>query len=387
MRLLVEPKFDLYVDVITDEAKKCKDVIQLQWGELASVPPDRVKNFFVEAFERRLTRYTLPHGDLELRRVLRKKLADKNGIRADVDNIIVTIGGTAAINFVFRILAGDGGYIVIQDPSWFGYPGIARYVGARIYRIPENEYSYESLENAKKEIEKKGGTLRIIVMNYPSNPTGHVFDVSTMKEVVEFARDHDVLILSDEAYEDYVFAGKHISIASIGGLDNIVSVFTISKTYSFTGLRIGYAVGPKEIIDAMALAQVHTYISPPSINQYVARRLLEENIASEIVKKNLEILRHNLKIVKEFAEENSWELMEPRGGIYAFIRLPGIDSAKFSLKLLREAKVAVAPGIDFGERWNEWLRITIAKSKSELLEGLRRIKKQYYSATRNKPTE
>jgi len=336
MRLLVEPKFDLYVDVITDEAKKCKDVIQLQWGELASVPPDRVKNFFVEAFEKKLTRYTLPHGDLELRRVLRKKLADKNGIRADVDNIIVTIGGTAAINFVFRILAGDGGYIV---------------------------------------------------MNYPSNPTGYVFDVNTMKEVVEFARDHDVLILSDEAYEDYVFAGKHISIASIGGLDNIVSVFTISKTYSFTGLRIGYAVGPKEIIDAMALAQVHTYISPPSINQYVARRLLEENIASEIVKKNLEILRHNLKIVKEFAEENSWELMEPRGGIYAFIRLPGIDSAKFSLKLLREAKVAVAPGIDFGERWNEWLRITIAKSKSELLEGLRRIKKQYYSATRNKPTE
>jgi len=377
MKLLFEPKFDLYVDIITSEAKKSRDIIQLQWGELASVPPERVKDFFVEAFEKGLTHYSLPHGDLMLREVIRRKLRERNGIVADIDNIIVTAGGTAAISFVFRVVAGDGGFIIVQDPSWFGFSGIARYVGARIVRLREYDYSYEALERAKSEIRRLGGELRIVVMNYPSNPTGYVFDIETMKEVIDFAEDNDILILSDEAYEDYVFEGKHISIASIKGFSHIVSVFTISKTYSFTGLRIGYAVGPKKIIDAMALAQVHTYISPPSINQYVARRLLEENIAKGIVEKNLKLLKQNLAVVKEFVEANEWEIIEPKGGIYAFIRLPGINSAEFSLRLLREEKVAVAPGIDFGENWKEWLRITIAKSKEEIQEGLKRISRFY----------
>ena len=121
------------------------------------------------------------------------------------------------------------------------------------------------------------------------------------------------------------------------------------------------------------------------INQYVARRLLEENIAKEIVKENIKLLKENLRIVKEFTEKNGWEISEPKGGIYAFIRLPGIDSVEFSLKLLRYEKVAVAPGADFGDCWKDWLRITIAKSKSELLEGLRRIEKQYNLTTCTKP--
>lgn len=374
MKLLFEPRFDLIVDIITSKAKTTPNIIQLQWGELATVPPRIIRDFFLEAFDKGLTRYTLPHGDIRLREVIREKLLEKNRINASIKNILVTVGSTAAINFVFRVIAGDSGYIIIQDPSWFGYPGIAHYVGAKVFRILESSYSYEALEEAKRKIDNIGGELRGIVMNYPANPTGYVFSEGIMKEVLEFARDYDLLVISDEAYEDYVFYGKHTSIASLGGLDNVVAVYTISKTYSFTGLRIGYAVGKKELIDAMALAQVHTYISPPAINQYVAMRLLQENIAKQVVVENLKLLTQNLKIAKDLAEEYDWDYIDPRGGIYFFFRIPRIDSGEFALKLVEKYGVAVAPGIDFGEKWREWIRITIAKSKEEVEEGLRRIR-------------
>jgi len=377
MKLLVEPKFDLYVDIITSRAKSRKDVIQLQWGELAAKPPKKISEFFLEGYAKGKVRYTAPHGDLELREAIKEKLRRKNKIDADIDNIIVTTGGTAAINFVFRIIAGDGGYIIIQDPSWFGYTGIANYVGAKTIRVSEIKYGYEEFKRVYDEIRGKGGEVRGIVLNYPSNPTGHVFDVDTMKEALDFAEDYDVLLISDEAYEDYVFEGEHVSIGSIKGIEKVLSVFTLSKTYAFTGLRIGYAVGAKEIIDAMATAQVHTYISPPALNQYVAMKILRENLDRPFVEENLKLLRSNLKIVKEFIHENSWEIIEPKGGIYAFIRLPRIKSPDFALKLLEEKKVAVAPGVDFGDKWVDWIRITIAKSEDEIIEGLKRMRELY----------
>ena len=369
-------KFDLYVDVITEKAKRMGDVIELQWGELASKPPREVEKFFVEAFRGGYVRYTSPYGDIRLREAIRNKLRRKNGIEVDIDNILVTIGGTAAINFAFKVV-GERNYIIIQDPSWFGYPGIASYVGVKLYRLREPEYGYDSFRKAYEEIKREGGKLRAIVLNYPSNPTGHIFGESTLREAIDFADDYDITLISDEAYEDYVFKGKHISIASIKGIDNIISVFSLSKTYAFTGLRIGYVVGPKEIIDSMAVAQVHTYISPPSINQYVAKRILEEELERGHVERNLALLRKNLGIVKKYVEKESWEMVEPQGGIYAFIRLPQADSVKFSIALLEEKKVAVAPGIDFGERWKEWIRITIAKSEEEVREGLNRIAELY----------
>jgi len=377
MKLLVEPRFDLYVDIITARAKSEENVIQLQWGELAAKPPEEIVEFFLEGYRKGKIRYTAPQGDIELREAIRDKVRKKNRINVDVDNIIVTVGGTAAINFVFRIIAGDGGYIIIQDPSWFGYTGIANYVGARTMRILEIKYGYEEFKKAYEEVRAKGGELRGIVLNYPANPTGYVFDTEIMREAIDFAEDYDILIISDEAYEDYVFEGEHTSIGSIRGINNVLSVFTISKTYAFTGLRIGYAVGPEEIINAMATAQVHTYISPPAINQYVAMRILRENLDRPFVEENLKLLRKNLKIVRDFVYENSWEMVEPKGGIYAFIRLPGIKSQNFALKLLEEEKVAIAPGVDFGEKWTDWIRITIAKSEEEIVEGLSRIKKLY----------
>ena len=377
MRLLVEPKFDLYVDIITSKAKSRANIIQLQWGELSASPPKGVSDFFIEAFDKDYLRYTSPHGDVGFREAIREKLAKKNKITADIENILVTSGGTAAINFAFRVIAGDGGYILIQDPSWFGYPGISNYVGAKTVRLPELKYGYEEFENIYKSVRDRGGELRMIVLNYPSNPTGYVFDEETLKSALDFAEDYGVLLLSDEAYEDYVFSGTHTSIASIKGLEHILSIFTLSKTYAFTGLRIGYAVGPKELIDSMAVAQVHTYISPPSINQYVAMRILQADMDRSFIEENLRMLKHNLKIVMEAIEENGWDFIEPRGGIYAFIRLPRIKSHKFALRLLEEKKVAVAPGVDFGDRWIDWIRITIAKATDEIVEGLNRISQLY----------
>ncbi len=370
-------KFDLYVDIITEKAKRMRGVIELQWGELSASPPVEIEKYFVEAFKGGYVRYTSPYGDLRLREVICEKLKRKNGIEADVDNVLVTVGGTAAINFAFKLLAGDSSYVLIQSPSWFGYAGIAEYVGARIVRLKESEYSYESFREIYEKIRSKGGQLKAIVLNYPSNPTGHIFSMDVLKQAIEFSEDHNVILISDEAYEDYVFEGRHISIGSLGSLENILSVFTLSKTYAFTGLRVGYVVGGKEMIASLAVAQVHTYISPPSVNQYVARRVLEDRLEEIYLKRYLDHLKLNLEYVRKFVREHSLQMVEPKGGIYAFIRLPGVDSAKFCLRLIEEEKVAVAPGVDFGGEWTEWIRVTIAKSREELEEGLHRIAKLY----------
>ncbi|MHA1676606.1 MAG: pyridoxal phosphate-dependent aminotransferase [Candidatus Njordarchaeales archaeon] len=377
MKLLLKPEFDLFVDRITAKAKEVKNIIQLQWGELAVKPPLDIIKFFKESYDHGYVRYTTPHGDNSLRQVLVDKLKRKNNVNADIENILVTVGGTAAINFAFRVVAGDGGYILTQDPAWFGYSGIAHIAGAKTIKAKESEYSYELFEKIYKKLKEENKELRVIVLNYPANPTGHIFDVHTLKEALDFSEDYDVLLLSDEAYEDFVFKGKHVSLGSLRGLDKVVSIYTFSKTYAFTGLRIGYAVGNKDLINAMAVAQVHTYISPPSINQYVARRILEEELEEPFVKKNLKILQKNLKLVMDYVEDHAWEMIEPKGGIYAFIRLPGVDSGNFSLKLLEKMNVAVAPGIDFGENWKDWLRITIARTEEEIQEGLDRISKLY----------
>ena len=368
-------RFITKTDRIIAKARE-KAAIRLQWGEPAFKLPidvkERIKNALTEAIDKGLTRYTSPAGLEELRSIIVDKLKEKNKINASVEEIVVTVGGTAALSFIFKILAKDN-FIVIPDPGWFAYPPVAHIVGADIIYVPEERYGYEELLKAKAEAERRGKKLKAIVINSPSNPSGYIYSKAQLKEILDFAEDYSIFVISDEVYEDFVLKGKHVSAASLNK-ERVLSVFSLSKTYSLTGLRIGYIVAPDEsLAKKIAIAQLHTYVCPPSITQYVAMICIREKIEGMYIKEWLKGIEENVEYVAKALLERNIRWREPMGGIYVWFPLPKVDSAKFAEKLLEEKGVGVAIGEDFGTRWQEYIRVLSAVDGQVFREGLTRI--------------
>lgn len=373
-------KLVTHTDRIIARARR-PGVIRLQWGEPAFPPPRAVREALLEALDLGLTRYTPPAGLPELREAIARKLREKNSVMCDAREVVVTAGGTAALHFVFRLLA-RGGAVAVQDPGWFAYPAIIRVAGAEVVWVPEEKLGYEELERAREDAKRKGLDLRVVVVNTPSNPSGTMFSRETLKEVLDFAEDRGVWVVSDEVYEDFVLDGTHVSPASISR-ERVFAVYSLSKTYALTGLRIGYVVAPDESwARRLTIMQLHTYVCPTSFAQHVARVLIERRVEREYMSEWLSTIRKNVELTERALRERGIEWRRPKGGIYAWFPLPGQDSAEFARLLLEKMSVAVAVGKDFGTRWDEWIRVTTAVPSDTYEEGLRRIFKLYDELSR-----
>lgn len=366
-------------DRITARARR-KNALRLHLGEPDFPVPSYVKEeiigFFKESIEKGYTRYTDPRGIRELREVLSEKLHRKNKIDAEPSQIVVTAGGTAALSLIFRLIAAND-YVAIPDPAWFAYPSIIRVAEAKIVRIPENSYNYETLSKITEELRKKEGELKAIVVNSPSNPTGYVYSREELREIIDFAEDYSVFVISDEVYEDYPLTREPISVASINS-EKVFSVYSMSKTYGLTGLRIGYLVAPnKELARKITIMQLHTYVCPTSMAQYIALRCIEEKIEEKLLPIWLKEIKTNISLTRKRLSEENIEWKEPMGGIYAWIGLPSIDSWIFARELLEKKLVSVAVGEDFGPRWKSYIRILLAVSNEKYSEGFSRILEFY----------
>jgi len=366
-------------DRITAKSREIS-CIRLHLGEPAlkfpSVVRERIKEALIEALERGVTRYTPPAGLTELREVLVDKLRDRNRIDADLNEIVVTAGGTAALSLIFRFFAKNS-FVAIPDPGWFAYPSIIRVAEADVIHVSEQEYGYEALLKAREEAKKRNKELKIIVVNSPSNPTGHIFNKEQLREIIDFAEDYSVYIVSDEVYEDFILTGEHVSPAALSK-EHVFSVFSLSKTYGLTGLRIGYIVAPdREKARKLTVAQLHTYVCPTSFAQYIALVCIRERIEREYINQWLETIKMNVEYIDELLMERNIEWTRPLGGIYVWFPLPNVDSWEFALKLLEEKRVSVAVGEDFGTKWNEYVRVLTAVDTQLFREGVNRIFRLY----------
>lgn len=356
-------------------ATENKKIISLGPGEPDFVTPKHIRDYSKKMLDKGKTRYTAIGGVNEVREALAKKLKKENKISADPDDIIVTVGAKESILLSLMALIDPGESCIVPNPGYLEYIPIVYSLNGKTISIQlkqEENFEYD-VDRMKKQISKKTTTL---ILNTPSNPTGTVFSKKKLEEIADFAIDNCLVILSDEAYEKFVFDGKHVSIGSLNGMkDHVISIFSFSKTYAMPGFRVGYATGPKDIIQAMIRLKLGTTLSTPTISQYAAKYAVESSQRS--VREMLKEYERRGKFIYKRIKEIGLECNKPQGAFYLFpsIKSTGMSSVKFSQYLLEKAKVLVVPGTEFGKYGEGFIRLSYATSFEKIEKAMDRIEK------------
>ncbi len=353
-------------------AEEMDDIISLGVGEPDFSAPWAARDAAIASLEQGKTSYTANRG----RRELREKIAETVDARYDLaydadDEILVTTGASEGIDLAFRALVDPGDTVAVAQPCYISYvPGVI-FADGEVLRVPtrrEDEFklTYDVLaENGAQDAD-------ILVYCYPNNPTGATMTESELEEVAEFAREHDLTVLSDEIYAGLSYEHEHTSIATLPGMRERTIVFNgFSKTYAMTGLRLGYALGPSEAITAMNRIHQYTMLSAPTTAQYAAIEALE-SCDDSVSQMRTQYDRRRKLVLSRFSEMGM-DCFRAKGAFYAFPACPWDDSDEFAEALLEEQGVAVVPGNVFGEGGEGHLRVSYATGIDELKEALDRI--------------
>jgi len=356
---------------VMDLASKSGDVLHLEVGEPDFPTPPHVVEAAARAIRDGHVKYTLSRGLPELRDAMAAKVSQQNSIAATEDEIVVTTGGTTAVFESMLVLVQPGDGVLVPDPGWPSFQMAARLAGGRPlpYRlVPEVEYAPDL-----EQVEQLAAEARVLVLNSPSNPTGAVIGTSHLAALLEIAERRDLVVISDEVYEDIVFDGEHVSAASLDANVPVVSVFSFSKGYAMTGWRVGYLVGPPWFVEALVGVQEAVVACPSSVSQHAALAALSG--PQECLSVMREDYRRRRDLALGLLDEESLRLTRPHGTFYvmADIRPTGCESYEFARRLLVERGVAVAPGGTFGMEANEAVRLSLASPQHTIQEGIRRI--------------
>ncbi len=374
---------------ITAKAKKMKaegiDVIGFGAGEPDFNTPENIQKAAMLAIEKGYTKYTAASGILELKQAIVDKFKKDNGLNYDTSEIIVSNGAKQCLSNLFQAILNEEDEVLIAKPYWVSYPELIKlYGGVPVFvdTKEENHFKYEIKELENKVTDK----TKAIIINSPNNPTGTVYSKEDLEALALFAKKHDLLIIADEIYEMLMYGEeKHISIGSLSedAFKRTVVINGMSKSYSMTGWRIGYAAGPLDIIKVMSNIQSHTTSNPNSIAQYASLEALRgdktqvENMIVEF--KN----RRDYMVYKVNSIENLSSI-NPKGAFYVMVNISKAigktikgntikDSISFSKILLEEEKVAAVPGIAFGD--DNFIRLSYATFMENIEKGLDRIEK------------
>ncbi|MDP3918378.1 MAG: pyridoxal phosphate-dependent aminotransferase [Nanoarchaeota archaeon] len=357
-----------------------KDIISLSVGEPDFNSPSpiiqEVKNVISNYKKNRVTHYTAPQGILELREALVKKLETKNKIKVNPDEVLVTTGSQEGLFAGFASTLDPTEEVIVPNPGYLAYiPGIELLNGvAKPLRLTEEENFEINPDRLKKLITKK---TRVIMLNTPSNPTGTILGKKLLEEIADIAVEKDVYIFSDEAYEDLIYDHKeHVSIGSLNGMKKyVVSFHTFSKSYAMCGFRLGYASGPKDVINAMQKTIHYITLCPPHLSQRVGLKALTMP-RKHVVRMKREYDTRRRLIVRRL-NEVGLRTRKPDGAFYAFSNITEYskNSLKFSQKLMKEAKVAVVPGTEFGSGGEGFVRFSYATDYKKIKIAMDRLEK------------
>ena len=372
---------------ITAKAKEMKaegiDVVNFGAGEPDFDTPQQIKQAAVNAIDEGFTKYTPASGTMELKEAVVKKLGRDNDLHYNPKEVIITCGAKHALFNLALTLFDEGDEVLIPAPYWVSYPEQIKLAGATPVIVPTRE-AYRFLLDMEV-LEKYTTTkTKAIILNSPSNPTGVVYEKENLINLAKFIIDKSLLVISDECYERLLYDGKkHISIASLGHdiRRRTIVVNAVSKTYSMTGWRIGYAAAPKEIIQAMANLQSQSTSNPASISQKAAVEALigDQSVVNQMIS---EFDKRRKYIVERLNSIPMVSCLKPAGAFYVFPNFSKLyklqnegqvvlSSTDMATYLLDKANVAVVPGIAFG--CDDYLRLSYACSMENIEKGLDRI--------------
>ncbi len=357
-------------------AEESKNIISLGPGEPDFTTPSHILNFIRKNLGK-FTHYSPPQGMKSLREAIAKKLKKENRIDADEDEIIVTAGSNEGLYLAFQATIDPGEAALVPNPGFLDYiPVVETLTGVPISLPLHERDGFElNADVIKKHVTPK---TKVLVINTPSNPTGRILKKKCLEEIADIAIEKNLVVFSDEAYEKFVYGkNKHISIASLNGMKNYVITFqSFSKTYAMPGFRIGYAAGPKDLIDAMVNLHMYNTICAPTISQAAAEFALKST--QQPVKKMMrEYSRRRKMVIRRIREIPKLGCLESEGAFYAFpnIKQTKMRSVEFSHYLLKKAKVLVVPGTEFGKFGEGYIRLSYATAYEKIEQAMDRIEK------------
>jgi aminotransferase len=351
-------------------AEEKEEVISLGVGEPDFSAPWAARTAAIDSLERGKTSYTANKGMRDLRGAIAEYVRQW-GLDYDPDEeILVTAGASEAVDLAMRAFVDPGDRVAVQEPTYISYvPGV-QFAGGVPLRVPTTaetdfQLSYDALRKAG------AADAEALVICYPNNPTGATIDDGHLREVAEFAREHDLTVLTDEIYAALTYDGEHTSIATLPGMRERTVVFNgFSKAYAMTGLRLGFALAPPEATTAMNRIHQYTMLSAPTTAQYAALEALRscDDAVSEMRR---QFDRRRRYVISRF-RELGMDCFEAKGAFYVFPECGG-DDERFAESLLEAQDVAVVPGSVFGDGGAGHLRVSYASGMAELKEAMNRI--------------
>ncbi len=357
-----------------DIVSEMKDAISLGVGEPDFETPWHIRDEGIYSLEKGRTFYTSNAGLMELREEIANYLKRRFDLSYEAKtDIIVTVGGSEAIDIALRAMVDPGDEVLIPQPSYVSYEPCAVLAGAKPVIIElkhENQFRLTAQELEAAITDK----TKILILPFPNNPTGAIMEKEDLEAIAEVILKHDLFVISDEIYAELCYTENHISIANIPGMkERTIVINGFSKSYAMTGWRLGYACGPKQIIEQMYKIHQFCIMCAPTTSQYAAVDALKNG--DEDVQMMREAYNQRRRFLVHAFEEMKLECFEPFGAFYIFpcIKEFGMTSDEFATRFLNEEKVAVVPGTAFGECGEGFIRISYAYSLEKLKVAIGRL--------------
>lgn len=358
-----------------DIASTMDDVISLGVGEPDFQTPWQIRKAGINSLEKGHTKYTANRGIAQLRSAVADFVSRKYSLTYKPESeILITVGGSEAIDACIRAAVAPGDEVIIPQPSFVCYEPITRLAGGTpviIETKAENDFKVTSEELAAAISER----TKLLILPYPCNPTGAIMEKSDLEKIAEILKGTNILVLSDEIYSELTFGGeKHVSPASIDGMwERTVTVNGFSKAFSMTGWRLGYACGPAEIMKQITKIHQFAIMCAPTTSQYAAIEALKS--CDEDVERMVREYDMRRRLIVSGFNKLGLICREPRGAFYAFpsIKVTGMSSEEFCERLLYSKRVAVIPGTAFGNSGEGFVRASYCYSTEHIKEALERI--------------
>ncbi len=359
-----------------DIVSEMKDAISLGVGEPDFDTPWHIRDEGIFALEKGKTFYTSNAGLKELREEICNYLKRRQGLEYNpLKEVLVTVGGSEAIDIGLRALVNPGDEVIIPQPSYVSYEPCAVLAGAKPVIINlkvENEFRLTA-EELKNAITDK---TKVLILPFPNNPTGAIMERKDLEAISKIIIENDIYVMSDEIYAELTYKGEHVSIASMPAMkERTILINGFSKAYAMTGWRLGYACAPEKIIKQMTKIHQFAIMCAPTTSQYAAVEALKNG--DDDVREMCQAYNQRRRFLMNAFREMGLDCFEPYGAFYVFpcIKEFGMTSEEFAMRFLEEEKVAVVPGNAFGESGEGFLRISYAYSLENLKIAMERFKR------------